>query len=123
MTMELTTAQILAGATTLLSTFTTVVAFLYRQAAKAKDDLIAEKDRAIAALAKTIDYERTQKQAAHDRVEKIATEIGDAVREMLSGLDQVGPIVGADGNLTRQDIKKTGRKVISRLGGALGEDD
>lgn len=121
--MELTAAQIIAAGAGLLSTFTTVVAFLYRQAAKAKDDVIKSKDQSIVAMGKTIDYERAQKQAALERLEAITGEVSSAIREMVSGIDQVGPIVGQDGDLTREHIKQSGRRVITRLGGQLSEDD
>lgn len=121
--MEVSGAQLIAAITGLISTFSTIVAFLYRQAAKAKDDLIAEKNRAIMAMAKTIEYERTQKQEAAGRAEALASEIGEAVREMISGVEQIGPIVGDDGSRTRDEVKSTGRRVISRLGGDIHETD
>lgn len=120
--MELTGAQLITALTSLFGTFSTVVAFLYRQASKSKDELIMSKDKQIIDLLKTIDYERGEKSQERGRLDGLFMEFRDAVREMASGVDQIGPIVSSDGSKTRDQVRRHGNKTIRALGGQAEDD-
>jgi len=120
--MELSGPQIITALASLFGTFSTVVAFLYRQASKSKDDLIASKDKQIIDLLKTIDYERNEKSQERARLDGLFTEFRDAVKDMASGVEQIGPIVSTDGSMTREHVRRTGSKTIRALGGQAEDD-